>query len=184
LAARSPDQATFEGFKLDMSFSASELTGNSPQHGVPPRLHVVLFQPEIAPNTGAIGRTCVALGAKLWLVRPLGFRIDEKRLRRAGLDYWQHLHWEIVDHWEHLQSTLQPNRWWYFSKKATQSFRAVQYQTGDALVFGCETSGLPESITSANPERLLRIPTSEHVRSLNLSCSVAVAGFEAARQWE
>jgi tRNA (cytidine/uridine-2'-O-)-methyltransferase len=166
-----------------MSLSNSELTGNSPSHGVPPRLHIVLHQPEIAPNTGAIGRTCVALGAKLWLVRPLGFRIDEKRLRRAGLDYWQHLHWEIVDHWEHLQSVLQPNRWWYFSKKATASFREIQYQPGDALVFGCETSGLPESITSAHPERLLRIPTTEHVRSLNLSCSVAVAVFEATRLW-
>jgi tRNA (cytidine/uridine-2'-O-)-methyltransferase len=78
---------------------------------------------------------------------------------------------------------LQPNRWWYFSKKATASFREIQYQPGDALVFGCETSGLPESITSAHPERLLRIPTTEHVRSLNLSCSVAVAGFEATRLW-
>ncbi len=166
-----------------MTFSNSELTGNLPQHGTPPRLHVVLYQPEIAPNTGAIGRTCVALGAKLWLVRPLGFRIDEKRLRRAGLDYWQHLHWQVVDNWEHLQATLQPKRWWYFSKKATQSFRDVDYQAQDALVFGCETSGLPERITSVHPERLLRIPTSEHVRSLNLSCSVAVAGFEAVRNW-
>ncbi|MFN5708179.1 MAG: tRNA (cytidine(34)-2'-O)-methyltransferase, partial [Planctomycetota bacterium] len=104
-------------------------------------------------------------------------------LRRAGLDYWQHLHWEIVDHWEHLQSVLQPNRWWYFSKKATASFREIQYQPGDALVFGCETSGLPESITSAHPERLLRIPTTEHGRSLNLSCAGAVAGFEATRLW-
>lgn len=166
-----------------MSLPQAELTGNTPQHGVPARLHIVLYQPEIAPNTGAIGRTCVALGAKLWLVRPLGFRIDEKRLRRAGLDYWQHLHWEVVNNWEHLQTALRPARWWYFSKKATQSFREVQYQLGDVLVFGCETSGLPESITSTHPERLLRIPTTEHVRSLNLSCSVAVAGFEATRNW-
>lgn len=166
-----------------MSLPLHELTGNVPQHGNPPRLHIVLHQPEIAPNTGAIGRTCVALGAKLWLVRPLGFRIDEKRLRRAGLDYWQHLHWQVVDNWEHLQQVLSAKQWWYFSKKAVHSFREVSYQFGDALVFGCETSGLPESITAANTERLLRIPTTEHVRSLNLSCSVAVAGFEATRNW-
>jgi len=166
-----------------MSLSFNELTGNVPEHGIPPRLHIVLHQPEIAPNTGAIGRTCVALGAKLWLVRPLGFRIDEKRLRRAGLDYWQHLHWQVVDNWAHLQQTLAASQWWYFSKKATRSFCEVSYQPGDALVFGCETSGLPENITAANPERLLRIPTTEYVRSLNLSCSVAVAGFEATRNW-
>ena len=161
-----------------------------------PRLNIVLFQPEIPGNTGAVGRTCVALEAKLWLVRPLGFRIDEKTLRRAGLDYWQHLEWEAVDHWDHLMRRLNESRLadsgskaadddpnlWLFSRFATQSYTDVSYLPGDTLIFGCETSGLPESISSAHSEKLLRIPTGQHVRSLNLSCSVGVAGYEASRQ--
>lgn len=157
-----------------------------------PRFNIVLFQPEIPGNTGAVGRTCVALEAKLWLVRPLGFRIDEKTLRRAGLDYWQHLEWEVADHWDHLISRLPESneehspgsapRLWLYSRFATQSFTDVSYRAGDTLVFGCETSGLPDSITSAHSEQLLRIPTGQHVRSLNLSCSVGVAGYEASRQ--
>ncbi|MDA8563726.1 tRNA (cytidine(34)-2'-O)-methyltransferase [Mariniblastus sp.] len=169
-------------------------------------MNIVLYQPEIPGNTGAVGRTCVALEAKLWLVRPLGFRIDEKTLRRAGLDYWKYLEWEVVDHWDHMMrrlsesagtqhesesseavptepeiATVEPNLWLY-SRFATQSFTEVTYQKGDTLVFGCETAGLPESITAAHSEKLLRIPTGQHVRSLNLSCSVGVAGFEASRQ--
>ena len=142
------------------------------------------------------GRTSVALEAKLWLVRPLGFRIDEKTLRRAGLDYWQHLEWEVVDHWDHLMQRLsesdsatskdnagtEPPRLWLYSRFATQSFTEVSYRPGDALIFGCETSGLPDSITSKYSKQLLRIPTGEHVRSLNLSCSVGVGGFEVSRQ--
>ena len=147
-----------------------------------PLLHVVLYQPEIAPNTGAVGRTCVALGAKLWLVRPLGFRIDQKNLRRAGLDYWQHLDWQLVDNWDHLLQELHPSGWWYFSKLGTRTFTTVNYERGTALVFGCETNGLPSIITQPNHDRLLRIPTTEKVRSLNLSCSVAVAGYEVQRQ--
>lgn len=145
-------------------------------------VHIVLYQPEIAPNTGAVGRTCVALGAKLWLVRPLGFRIDEKRLRRAGLDYWQHLDWQVVDHWEQLQEELKPAAWWFFSRRAAKSYHSVSYPFGSALVFGCESQGLPESLTSQHPERLLKIPTTKNVRSLNLSSAVAVASYEAARQ--
>lgn len=162
-----------------------------------PRFNIVLHQPEIPGNTGAVGRTCVALEAKLWLVRPLGFRVDEKTLRRAGLDYWDHLEWEVVDHWEHLIQRLSESRFedgqphthetdnanlWLYSRFATHSFTDVSYKLGDTLVFGCETSGLPESITSRYPEQLLRIPTGQHVRSLNLSCSVGVAGYEASRQ--
>ena len=161
-----------------------------------PRFNIVLFQPEIPGNTGAVGRTCVALEAKLWLVRPLGFRIDEKTLRRAGLDYWQYLEWEAVDHWDHLMlrlnaadlaasdsdTTKREPRLWLYSRFATQSFTNVSYRPGDTLIFGCETSGLPESISLAHSEKLLRIPTGQHVRSLNLSCSVGVAGYEASRQ--
>lgn len=155
-----------------------------------PAFHVVLHQPEIPPNTGAIGRTCVALNAKLWLVRPLGFRTDEKALRRAGLDYWQHLNWQVVDNWADLQDNATKvneaagstaYRMWMFTKTATRDYRDCQMQHGDWLVFGCETSGLPASLLG-DPERNLRIPTFEKVRSLNLSSAVAVAGYQAATQ--
>ncbi len=147
-----------------------------------PCLHIVLNNPEIPQNTGAIGRTCVALQAKLWLVRPLGFRMDEKTVRRAGLDYWQHLEWEAVKNWDTLTERLPKQPFWYFSRFAEQNFRSVEYESGCVLVFGSETSGLPKSITQPNLHRLLRIPTSAEVRSLNLASSVAVAGYECQRQ--
>ena len=84
-----------------------------------PQLHVVLHEPEIPHNAGSVGRTCVAIGAKLWLVRPLGFRVDDYHLRRAGLDYWQHLEWEVVDDWQHLCKNLDSARYWYFSKRCS-----------------------------------------------------------------
>ena len=148
-----------------------------------PILNIVLYQPEIPGNTGTIGRTCVALGAKLWLVRPLGFRIDEKSLRRAGLDYWKHLDWEVADHWEDLQQKLQPKQSWYLTKFATRAYDDVQYEVGDTLVFGCETKGLPKSITELTPDQNLRIRTTDKVRSLNLACSVGIVAYEAARQF-
>lgn len=147
-----------------------------------PILNVVLYQPEIPGNTGAVGRTCVALGAKLWLVRPLGFRIDEKTLRRAGLDYWQHLQWEVADHWEDLLTRMEPERIWYFSRFATRAYTSVKYQPGDTLVFGSETVGLPKKLLDSDLDRALRIPTTADVRSLNLATSVGVAAFEALRQ--
>jgi len=147
-----------------------------------PRLHVVLYQPEIPDNTGSVGRTCVAAGAKLWLVRPLGFRVDDYHLRRAGLDYWQHLEWEVVDDWPTLVSRLPDRRHWYFSKKASHLYTDMRLATGDVLVFGCESQGLPEELLAQHEERCLRIPTRTEVRSLNLSNSVAVAVYEALRQ--
>ena len=146
-----------------------------------PRLHVVLFQPEIPPNTGAIGRTCVALGAKLWLVKPLGFQLNEKTLRRAGLDYWKYLEWEIVDDWQALQEKLD-TRYFFFSKSARRNVFEVEFNEGDALVFGSETSGLPSEILDPQSDHALRIPIRGDVRSLNLSCSVAIAGYELSRQ--
>ncbi|MFO0903955.1 MAG: tRNA (cytidine(34)-2'-O)-methyltransferase [Pirellulales bacterium] len=148
-----------------------------------PRLNIVLFQPEIPPNTGAVGRTCVALAAKLWLVRPLGFRVDEKTLRRAGLDYWQHLEWEVVDDWNALAQRLPVDRAWLFTKTARHSYLDVQYELGDTLVFGSETAGLPPGLLERHRERTLRIPTRPQVRSLNLSNSVAIAAYEAHAQW-
>lgn len=149
-----------------------------------PRLNVVLFQPEIPGNTGAIGRTVVALGAKLWLVRPLGFQIDEKTVRRAGLDYWQYLNLEVADHWEDLLTRIGETRMWYLTKFATQSYtdRSVNFEYGDTLVFGRETSGLPESITKPNQDWLLRVPTTDKVRSLNLATTVGIVAYEAMRQ--
>lgn len=148
-----------------------------------PWLHVVLYQPEIPHNTGSVGRTCVATGVKLWLVRPLGFRMDDYYLRRAGLDYWQHLEWEAVDNWEMLLERLTPQRLWLFTKKAERSYLDVEFQPQDVLVFGCETQGLPDSLLAAHPpEQQLRIPIRGDVRSLNLSNSVAVSVYEALRQ--
>lgn len=149
-----------------------------------PQFHVVLHQPEIPQNTGNIGRTCVAARAKLWLVRPLGFRLDDHHVKRAGLDYWQHLQWEAPAHWEELRSRLTTNRMWFFSKRATRCYTQADFQWGDALVFGSETSGLPSQILDETPEYALRIPTQPEVRSLNLSCSVAIGLFEAIRQAE
>jgi tRNA (cytidine/uridine-2'-O-)-methyltransferase len=147
-----------------------------------PLLHVVLFQPEIAYNTGSVGRTSAAVGAKLWLVRPLGFRIDDTHLRRAGMDYWQHLAWQAVDDWDALVAALPGSRRWLFTKKAERSYLDVAYRQGDVLVFGRESTGLPGGLLAAHAESQLRIPVRPEVRSLNLSNSVAVAIYEASRQ--
>jgi tRNA (cytidine/uridine-2'-O-)-methyltransferase len=149
-----------------------------------PTLHIVLHEPEIPQNTGNIGRTCVALAAKLWLVRPLGFRVDQKTLRRAGLDYWEHLDWEVVEDWSMLDSRLPAERRWYFSKGAARRYTEATFELGDVLVFGKETQGLPASILKAAGDWALRIPIREQVRSLNLANSVAIVAYEAARQLE
>jgi tRNA (cytidine/uridine-2'-O-)-methyltransferase len=151
-----------------------------------PLLHVVLYQPDIPPNTGNIGRSCVAIGAKLWLVRPLGFDLSEKQLRRAGLDYWQHLELEVVDDWAMLKSRLaEPlaaGRAWFFTKNATRLYTEVAYRAGDVLVFGSETSGLPPELVAEYSAWAVRIPMRPVVRSLNLSAAAAAAMYEAVRQ--
>jgi tRNA (cytidine/uridine-2'-O-)-methyltransferase len=119
-----------------------------------PRLHIVLFEPEIPHNAGSVGRTCVAVGAKLWLVRPFGFRLDDHHLKRAGLDYWQHLEWEAVDNWSALLEKLPPTRRWLFSKRAKHPYYETQFQEGDVLVFGNESQGLPEA--------MLKRPVTKH----------------------
>jgi tRNA (cytidine/uridine-2'-O-)-methyltransferase len=144
--------------------------------------HIVLHQPEIPDNAGNVGRTCVALGAKLWLIRPLGFRLDDRHLRRAGLDYWQHLDWEAVDDWANFEQRMPGPRPWFFTKRATRTYTEAAFAAGDVLVFGSESQGLPPSLVTASPDRCLRIPMAAEARSLNLAVSVAVAAYEAARQ--
>ena len=154
-----------------------------------PPLNIVLYEPEIAANTGAIGRTCVGLGAKLWLIEPLGFRIDDRKLKRAGLDYWPYLDWEIVPNWRAFLTRLsqtneldEPDlRYFFFSKRAEKDYDTVKYRLGDALVFGSESNGLPESF-ALDKSRSLRIPSRPQIHSLNQSVSVAIVGFEARRQ--
>ncbi len=151
-----------------------------------PLLHVVLYQPEIPPNTGNIGRSCVAIGAKLWLVKPLGFRIDEKELRRAGLDYWPHLDWEAVESWSELTAKLAApiaaGRIWLLTKSGSRLYTEADYRQGDILLFGNESSGLPAEIRDAFPGQSLRVPMRPQVRSLNLSAAAAVVMYEAVRQ--
>jgi tRNA (cytidine/uridine-2'-O-)-methyltransferase len=155
-----------------------------PQAPYEPKLHIVLYQPEIPYNTGSVGRTCVAVGAKLWLVRPLGFRMDDYYLRRAGLDYWEHLLLQVVDDWDSLTAALPTSRRWLFTKKAQRSYLDAVYEPGDVFVFGSESSGLPDALLESHPAGAqLRIPIRSAVRSLNLSNAVAIAAYEAQRQW-
>jgi tRNA (cytidine/uridine-2'-O-)-methyltransferase len=158
---------------------ASESSQDEPLGG---RFHVILVEPEIAGNVGAIGRTCVAAGAMLWLVRPLGFLITDRHIRRAGLDYWPHLDWRVVDRLDEVAEALGPDQLWMFSTRGTTSYTAAKFATGDGLVFGPESRGLPASWLDARPDRTLRIPIRPEARSLNLSSSAAVALFEAVRQ--
>jgi tRNA (cytidine/uridine-2'-O-)-methyltransferase len=151
-----------------------------------PILHIVLHEPEIPENAGNIGRTCVALGAKLWMVRPLGFRIEDRRVRRSGMDYWQHLVWEAVDDWGALVARL-PNsdrKPWFFSKSGPRLYHTAKFQRGDVLVFGSESRGLPRTLLDGDPRQCLRIPIRPDARSLNLAVAVAVAAYEAQRQWD
>src|SRR4051812_17545042 len=150
---------------------------DAPPHAA--RLHVVLVGPEIAANTGAIGRTCVAAGARLWLVRPLGFHLDDRHRRRAGLDYWEHLDWRVVDHLDEVVDSLGRDRLWSFSTRAATPYTQAAYRPGDGLVFAPESRGLPLAWLDARPDRLVRIPIRPEARSLNLANAVAIALFEA-----
>ena len=153
-----------------------------PARIAPAPLNVILVEPEIAANTGSIGRTCVAAGATLWLVRPLGFHLADRHLRRAGLDYWDHLDLRVVNSLGETEQALGSGRLWYFSTKATRSYTEAEFVPGDALVFGPETRGLPEPWLNQAAERALRIPIRPEARSLNLANAVAIAVFEAIRQ--
>lgn len=146
-------------------------------------LDIVLYQPEIPPNTGNIVRTCAATGARLHLVKPLGFRVDDRSLARAGLDYHELATMQVHEGWPELLAALPRVRMLAFTTKAGTRYDEVRYQPGDALLFGPETRGLPVEMLAALPDRQrLRIPMLPGRRSLNLSNCVAVAVFEAWRQ--
>lgn len=149
--------------------------------GVAP-LHIVLYRPEIAANAGSIGRTCVAAGATLWLIRPLGFHLDDRHRRRAGLDYWDHLHWRAVDTLNEVTGAPGVGRPWFFSTKGHRCHTKVEFRPGDALVFGPESKGLPASILQEHPHATVRLPMRPEARSLNLAVAVGIAVYEAWRQ--
>lgn len=149
------------------------------------RLHVLLHRPEIPPNTGNIIRLCANTGAQLHLIGPLGFELDDARLRRAGLDYHEYASLQVHDSYEQCLAAIGPTRVFAFSTRATRRFDQVAYQPGDAFLFGSETSGLPAELWShIDDAQRLRLPMREGQRSLNLSNAAAVAVFEAWRQWD
>jgi tRNA (cytidine/uridine-2'-O-)-methyltransferase len=152
-------------------------------HATKPLLHVVLYQPDIPPNTGNIGRTCVAIGAKLWMVKPLGFSLDAKQLRRAGLDYWPHLEYEVVDDWAALLKRLPAERMWFVEKDGAKLYTDARFEVGDVLVFGSETSGIPAEWMNSHRERTIRLPMRREVRSINLASSASAVAYEVLRQF-
>lgn len=147
-------------------------------------MHIVLVQPEIPPNTGNVARLCAATGTVLHLVRPLGFSLDDRHLKRAGLDYWPWLNLEVHADWAAFRTSHpHPDRFLLFSKKAEPLHWSAPYHRDSYLVFGCETKGLPESLLAEFPHACYRIPIpNPNVRSLNLSTAVGVAAYEAFRQ--
>ncbi len=146
-------------------------------------LNIVLVEPEIPGNTGNISRTCAVVGARLHLVEPLGFSIDEKHVVRAGLDYWNKLELSVYPNLDDFfEKNNKKGRFWFFSTKASKKHSDVSYQDEDYLVFGKESAGLPEYLIYGRPDEAVRIPMRDELRSLNLSNAVAVGVYEALRQ--
>lgn len=154
------------------------------ENNLKPRLHIVMVEPRIPQNTGNVSRTCAVTGAVLHLVKPYGFTITDAQLKRAGLDYWDKL--EIYEY-ENLDDFFSKNKgdMWFFTTKGRKVHSDVKYdiEKDTYLVFGREDKGLPESLLYADPEKCVRIPMRQTLRSLNLSNSVAIAAYEALRQW-
>ena len=145
--------------------------------------HVVLVEPEIPPNTGNIGRLCLAAGAHLHLVKPLGFSLEDRYLRRAGLDYWRNVPVTVWDTFDELRFAHSGDaRFWFLTTKTTRAHWDADFRDGDFLVFGRETKGLPESLLEANANSCLTIPMTEQTRSLNLATAVGIVLYEALRQ--
>ena len=150
-------------------------------------MNVVLVEPEIPPNTGNVARLCAATGATLHLVGPLGFRLDDKTLKRAGMDYWEQVTWKCWDSLEELQKTVatkrDPPSFYYVTTKSKRPYTEARYKRGDYLVFGRETAGLPKALLDANAETTITIPMfNPQARSLNLATAVAIVLYEAVRQ--
>ena len=145
-------------------------------------MEIVLVEPEIPGNTGNIARLCAANHMTLHLVEPLGFSIEDKYLKRAGLDYWHLVDVKIHKSLDEVYEQYKNRRFWYATTKAAHIHAEVQYEIGDMLVFGKETKGLPEEIVAANPDTCIRIPMIDEARSLNLSNAVAIIAYEAMRQ--
>jgi tRNA (cytidine/uridine-2'-O-)-methyltransferase len=146
--------------------------------------NLVLVHPDIPHNAGAAGRLAVATGSRLHLIRPLGFSLDDKHVRRTGLDYWQDVEVNVWDTFDALRDAAGPDAgFWFLSTKAAHPVWKVAFRPGDYLVFGCETKGLPEAMVAGAGDRALRIPMKPGgVRSLNLSTAVAITLYEALRQ--
>jgi tRNA (cytidine/uridine-2'-O-)-methyltransferase len=146
-------------------------------------MHVVLYEPEIPPNTGSVARLCAATLTPLHLIEPLGFKIDDKHLKRAGLDYWEFVDLKVHRSWDAFLQRKPGGRLLYFSKRARRSYTELRYREDDVLVFGRETRGLPQGLLDENPERCYRIPMpGAGVRSLNLSNAVSIVLYEGLRQ--
>lgn len=147
-------------------------------------IHVVLYEPEIPQNTGNIMRTCVAIGARLHLIEPLGFRLDEKRLRRSALDYYEHLDYVVYEDYEDFVSKNK-GTFIFLTRYGKKSYTTFSYQTvkGDLyLIFGKESTGVDRHLLASHLDQCYRIPTTDHVRSINLSNAVAIVAYEALRQ--
>lgn len=158
-------------------------SGLSSAQAIRAPVEVALVEPEIPPNTGNVARTCAATNTPLHLVEPLGFRLTDRHLKRAGLDYWPYVDVTVHRSLEHFLRYMEARRLLFFSKKGSLDYDAFGYEPGDCLVFGSETQGLPAWLVEAHAHRVLRIPMdSAQVRSLNLSTAVGIALFEARRQ--
>ena len=146
------------------------------------KLNIVMFEPEIPQNTGNVARTCAATGACLHLVGPMGFKIDDKKLKRAGLDYWQYLD---ITYYQSITEFFEKNQgeFFLFTTKGRHTHSDIDYPDNCYLIFGKETKGLPEELLIKNPDRCVRIPMQGEIRSLNLANSIAIAVYEALRQW-
>lgn len=145
---------------------------------------IVLFEPEIPPNTGNIARTCAVTACKLHLIKPLGFEMNDKKVKRSGMDYWQDLEWKMWENWhEFISHVPSDKKMWFVESGGDQLHTDVSFSPGDFLVFGRESTGLPHSFYKYNPENWITIPMiNPNTRSLNLSNCVAIVVFEALRQ--